>query len=194
MRLCGDLDHRPEPTRHRRHGLKSELRRGIVLPNFGTVEKAGRGDLVLAIVAVAIVVVSLAPRGSGGAHGIVADPLRTPGVLNPDVTQANIRSTICMHGWTSTIRPPSSYTDDLKPRQMRAYRETGSISDYQEDHLISLELGGSPTDPRNLWPEPYPRASQMDQIENQLNAAVCGGQMTLAQAQAQESQIKHTQG
>ena len=32
------------------------------------------------------------------------------------------------------------------------------MSDYQEDHLISLELGGNPTDPRNLWPEPYPRA------------------------------------
>ena len=157
-------------------------------------EKARRGDLVLAAVAVAIVVVALAPRGGGGSHGIVADPRRTPGVLNPDVTQQNIRSTICRHGWTSTIRPPSDYTDELKRRQMRAYHETGSLSDYQEDHLISLELGGSPTDPRNLWPEPYPRASQMDQQENELNAEVCGGQLTLAQAQLKESQIKHTQG
>ena len=40
------------------------------------------------------------------ADAILADPVRTPGVLNPDVTQANIRSTICRHGWTSTIRPP----------------------------------------------------------------------------------------
>ena len=157
-------------------------------------EKARRGDLVLAVLAVAIVVVALAPRGGGGSHGIVADPRRTPGVLNPDVTQANIRSTICKHGWTSTIRPPSSYTDALKRRQMRRYHEAGSMSEYQEDHLISLELGGSPTDPRNLWPEPYPRASQMDQIENQLNDAVCSGQMTLAQAQQKESEIKHTQG
>ena len=162
---------------------------------FGTVEKARRGDLVLAVVAVAIVVVALAPRGGGGgAHAIVADPRRTPGVLNPDVTQANIRSTICRHGWTSTIRPPTSYTNDLKRRQMRQYRETGSLWDFQEDHFISLELGGSPTDPRNLWPEPYPRASQMDQQENELNAEVCGGQLTLAQAQQKESQIKHTQG
>jgi len=158
------------------------------------VEKARRGDLVLAAVAVAIVVVALAPRGSGGSHGIVADPRRTPGVLNPDVTQQNIRSTICRHGWTSTIRPPSSYTDDLKRRQMRAYRETGSISGYQEDHLISLELGGSPTDPRNLWPEPYPRASDVDQIENELNAEVCSGRLTLAEAQQREDTLKHTQG
>jgi hypothetical protein len=194
MRLCGDLDHGLEPTGLRGHGPKSELRRRVVLRTFGTVEKARRGDLVLAVVAVAIVVVALAPRGSGGAHGIVADPHRTPGVLNPDVAQANIRSTICRHGWTSTIRPPSSYTDALKRRQMRAYHETGSTSDYQEDHLISLELGGSPTDPRNLWPEPYPRASQMDQTENELNAQVCDGQLTLAQAQQKESEIKHTQG
>ena len=149
---------------------------------------------MLAVVAVAIVVVALAPRGSGGSHGIVADPRRTPGVLNPDVTQANIGSTICKHGWTSTIRPPEAYTDELKRQQMRAYGETGSTSGYQEDHLISLELGGSPTDPRNLWPEPYPRASQMDQTENELNAQVCGGGLTLAQAQQKESEIKHTQG
>jgi hypothetical protein len=149
---------------------------------------------VVAIALVAIAVVALAPRGGGAAHGIVADPRRTPGVLNPDVTQANIRSTICRRGWTSTIRPPESYTDALKHKQMRAYGETGSMSGYQEDHLISLELGGSPTDPRNLWPEPYPRASQMDQQENELNAQVCSGQLTLAEAQLKESEIKHTQG
>jgi len=148
----------------------------------------------VAIALVAIVVVALAPRGGSGAHGIVADPQRTPGVLNPDVTQRNIRSTICRHGWTSTIRPPASYTDALKRRQMRQYHETGSTSDYQEDHLISLELGGSAADPRNLWPEPYPRASQMDQQENELNAEVCSGALTLAQAQQKESEIKHTQG
>lgn len=162
---------------------------------FVTVEKVSRWDLVLAAIAIAIVVVALAPGGGGGGSpGIVADPRRTPGVLNPDVTQANIRSTICKHGWTSTIRPPTDYTNELKRRQMRQYRETGSISDYQEDHLISLELGGDPADPRNLWPEPYPRASQMDQQENELNRQVCDGSLTLADAQQKESEIKHTKG
>jgi hypothetical protein len=170
------------------------LRRRVVLRTFGTVEKVSRRDLVLAVIAIAIVVVAFAPRGGGGAHGIVADPRRTPGVLNPDVTQANIRSTICKHGWTSTIRPPTSYTDDLKRKQMRQYGEKGSLSDFQEDHFISLELGGDPTDPRNLWPEPYPRASQMDQIENELNAEVCSGQLTLAEGQAKEAEIKDRQG
>ncbi|MGW4529241.1 hypothetical protein [Amycolatopsis sp. NPDC004378] len=33
------------------------------------------------------------------------DPACTPGALNPDVTQASIGSTICVSGWTATIRP-----------------------------------------------------------------------------------------
>ena len=84
-----------------------------------------------------------------------------------------------MHGWTKTIRPPTSYTNELKQKQMREYGVGGSMSDYQEDHLISLELGGHPTDPRNLWPEPYPRASEVDSIENELNAKVCSGELSL---------------
>ena len=150
-------------------------------------------DFVIAVVVIAAALV-LFTHGHSGTNAILASPTRTPGVLNPAVTQANIRSTVCRHGWTDTIRPPVSYTNALKRKQMRQYGETGSLSDYQEDHLISLELGGSPTDPRNLWPEPYPRASEMDQTENELNAEVCSGQLTLAQAQQREDTIKHTQG
>ena len=128
------------------------------------------------------------------APAVVADPVRTPGVVNPAVTQANIRTTICRSGWTRTIRPPVDYTNGLKRKQMPLYGERGSMSAYQEDHLISLELGGDPTDPRNLWPEPYPRASDVDKIENQLNGEVCSGRLTLARAQLKEAQLKHTQG
>jgi hypothetical protein len=151
-------------------------------------------DFVIALALVAAVLVLFTHGHGRRAGAILADPVRTPGVLNPDVTQADIRSTICRHGWTDTIRPPVEYTNALKARQMRRYRETGSLSDYQEDHLISLELGGSPTDPRNLWPEPYPRATEVDQIENELNAEVCSGQLTLAEAQQREDDLKHTQG
>jgi hypothetical protein len=150
-------------------------------------------ELLVAVLLVAAVVAA-ATWPAHRAHAILADPVRTPGVLNPDVTQANIRSTICRRGWTATIRPPTSYTNELKRKQMRQYHESGPLSGYQEDHLISLELGGDPTDPRNLWPEPYPRASQVDQIENELNAEVCGGKLTLAQAQQREDDLKHRQG
>ena len=151
-------------------------------------------DVLIGLALVAAVVVLFAPGHHGDANAILADPVRTPGVLNPNVTQANIRSTICRHGWTATIRPPVSYTNALKRKQMRQYGETGSMSDYQEDHLISLEMGGNPTDPRNLWPEPYPRAAEMDKIENELNSEICDGKLTLAQAQQREDTIKHTQG
>ncbi len=118
----------------------------------------------------------------------------TPGVVNPDVTQANLSATVCRHGWTRTVRPPTSYTNALKLRQLRARRLRGPPSAYQEDHLISLELGGHPTDPRNLWPEPYPRAAVVDRMENELNAKLCSGRLTLAEAQREESALKHRDG
>jgi len=77
---------------------------------------------------------------------------------------------------------------------MRAYGLGGALADYQEDHLISLELGGDPTDPRNLWPEPIKRALVVDQIENELNRKVCEGSLHLAEAQRRESQLKHEDG
>ncbi|HEY2763435.1 MAG TPA: hypothetical protein VGJ13_05395 [Pseudonocardiaceae bacterium] len=116
-----------------------------------------------------------------------ADKNCTPGVTNPNVTQATIHQTICVRGWTATIRPPASYTTQLKRQQMVAYGESGSLAGYEEDHLLPLEAGGNPTDPRNLWPEPrsgaHP-AGEKDEAENAAKAAVCSGQMTLPQAQA----------
>jgi hypothetical protein len=118
------------------------------------------------------------------------DPSCTPGVTNPDVTQDTIDSTICVSGWTSTVRPPSSYTTALKIQQIAEYGYTDtSTADYEEDHFIPLELGGSPTDPGNLWPEPrYDTgtgylASNKDTVENKLKTAVCDGSVTLADAQ-----------
>jgi hypothetical protein len=150
---------------------------------------------VLVAAAIGLLILALFIRLRGARQpAFVADPIRTPGVLNAAVTQANIRTTVCHPGWTRTVRPPTDYTNALKRRQMRAYGERGPMSAYQEDHLISLELGGDPTDPRNLWPEPYPRASDVDKIENELNAQVCSGALSLAQAQLKEAQLKHTQG
>ena len=149
------------------------------------------------LVAAAVLLLAVAyfrPAGSTSRGPYHADAARSPGVINPDVTQANIAATICKHGWTRTIRPPTDYTNALKLRQMREYGVGGSPAQYQEDHLISLELGGHPTDVRNLWPEPYPRAAEMDSIENDLNAKVCAGDLSLDEAQRKESELKHTDG
>jgi hypothetical protein len=151
----------------------------------------------LALDLAAVVLLSVAAFGFPRGHDaplLRADIVRTPGVVNPDVTQATIDETICVEGWTRSIRPPTSYTNELRQRQMREYGVGGSPSDYQEDHLISLELGGHPTDPRNLWPEPIERARRVDQTENDLNAKVCSGALTLAEAQQRESELKHTDG
>jgi hypothetical protein len=150
----------------------------------------------LSLLALAALVVATAlPRCSGSHRAVVrASWTLTPGVLNADVMQSTIRTTICRRGWTKTIRPPVGYTNDLKLRQLLRYGLHGPPSAFQEDHLISLELGGSPTDPRNLWPEPYPRASAVDRIENDLNHRVCAGSLTLADAQRRESALKHRDG
>jgi hypothetical protein len=145
-----------------------------------------------AIVLLAVAAFGFPPRADR--PKLLADPVRTPGVINPVVTQANIGTTICAEGWTRTIRPATSYTSELKLRQMGEYGVAGSPSDYQEDHLISLELGGHPTDPRNLWPEPMERARAVDEIENELNAKVCTGELSLTEAQRKESELKHTEG
>ncbi len=48
-----------------------------------------------------------------------------PGVVNPDITQANIDQAICNPQWsTKSIRPPVSYTNSLKVRQLAASHAT----------------------------------------------------------------------
>jgi hypothetical protein len=117
-----------------------------------------------------------------------------PGFPNANVTQNTIAATICNPSWsTSTIRPPQSYTDQLKLQEMPQYGDTvadrakkcvpqsNQPSCYEEDHLIALEDGGHPTDPRNLWPEPYKTmvggvvvgAKQKDLVENFVHDEIC---------------------
>ncbi|MFC1401631.1 MULTISPECIES: hypothetical protein [Streptacidiphilus] len=116
------------------------------------------------------------------------DPTCQPGAYNPDVTQSTIASTICVSGWTATVRPPTSYTDPLKVTQIAQYGYTDtSTADYEEDHLVPLELGGAPRDVHNLWPEPRygtKTATTKDGVETKLKNAVCKGTVTLAAARS----------
>lgn len=128
------------------------------------------------------------PLPAGTCHVVDgrADSRCTPGALNPNVTQDTIHNTICVPGWTKTVRPPVAFTNLLKTSQLPAYGETGPPSAFEEDHVIPLEVGGSPTDPRNLWPEPWDGptgAHTKDHDENTTKAAVCAERITLAQGQ-----------
>jgi hypothetical protein len=112
----------------------------------------------------------------------------TPGAINGNVTQDNINDTICFPGFAKKIRPPTSYTTPLEIKLMKSYGFTGDRKDFELDHLISLQLGGSPKDVKNLWPEPYLtefNAHTKDRFENYLHKQICNGSMSLSEAQEQ---------
>lgn len=117
------------------------------------------------------------------------DPALTPGAVNPVVTQETIAETICVSGWTGTVRPPAEVTHELKRELIRAYGYADRrLGHYELDHLVPLELGGAPSDPRNLWPEPRESADgwtadRKDELEFALNRLVCAGRLSLRDAQ-----------
>lgn len=82
------------------------------------------------------------------------------------------------------MRPPESYTEPLKLAGIKRYGYADTKPhDYEEDHLVSLELGGAPKEPRNLWPERPRSPNPKDKVENRLRREVCKGTLSLARAQ-----------
>ena len=124
--------------------------------------------------------------GCASANGL-PDRGCTPGATNSDVTQATISITICVTGYAAQIRPAATYMNSLKIDQMRAYGYAAEApGDFEEDHLIALELGGDPRDPKNLWPERLTGGSgalQKDRVENWAHDEICAGRMMLADGQ-----------
>lgn len=107
----------------------------------------------------------------------------TPGAADPRVTQANIQSTICVKGYTATVRPPVSVTGPEKLQSQKDYGYTSNVAG-EYDHLTPLELGGS-SDTKNLWFEAGKIPNPKDQVENRLHKEVCSGQITLQTAQSE---------
>lgn len=113
------------------------------------------------------------------AHGGLPDSACSPGAIFPNATVKDI----CTPGYSSSVRNVPTSEKNL------AYAEYGIHShhsgQYEVDHLISLELGGS-NDIANLWPEaasPTPGFHQKDQVENYLHDQVCSGAVSLKDAQ-----------
>ncbi len=114
----------------------------------------------------------------------------TPGAIDPRVTQSNLRETVCRPGgYTKSVRPPESYTEPLKRRLIEEYGYSDHrMYDYELDHLVPLSVGGATSDPRNLWPEPHHVTGgwgsyAKDRLELRVHDMLCGGQISLAQAQ-----------
>jgi hypothetical protein len=114
-------------------------------------------------------------------QGALQDKACTPGAIFPNAT----KDQICQSGYSRGVRNvPFSEKDQV-------YAEYGiqshSPGQYEVDHLISLELGGS-NDIANLWPEaasPQPGFHEKDQVENYLHDQVCSGALSLHDAQVE---------
>ena len=121
------------------------------------------------------------PTNSSGcvAHDALPDSACTPGAIFPNVT----KNDICVPGYSSQVRNvPESEKNQVYAEYGIASHTTGQ---YEVDHLISLELGGS-NDIANLWPEPAeprPGFHEKDKVENYLHDQVCSGAMALSDAQ-----------
>jgi hypothetical protein len=112
------------------------------------------------------------------------DPSCTPGAVRPG---ADTVDAICNSGSTRQWRPNTSVTNALKKQGIIDYGYSDTnMADYEEDHLISLEIGGDGSDPKNLWPEPHTgkyNSFVKDKVENWLHKQVCSGAMTPKDAQ-----------
>jgi hypothetical protein len=114
--------------------------------------------------------------------------LHAPGKPNSQLTPGDVLTTdanvVCVSGYTQTVR---NVPESLKAQVYQEYGVTNrQPGDYEVDHLISLELGGS-NSLRNLWPESYVsqplNAHVKDKLENVLHDLVCAGRMKLSAAQ-----------
>jgi len=112
-------------------------------------------------------------------NGAFQDTGCTPGAILPDATKARI----CVKGYARTVRNvPTSEKNQVYSSYGIKTRKAGQ---YEVDHLVSLELGGS-NDISNLWPEaasPKPGFHEKDKVENYLHSQVCSGKIALKQAQ-----------
>jgi hypothetical protein len=120
------------------------------------------------------------------AGAYLPDPACTPGAVDPAVTEATIGATICVSGYTASVRPSTSLTSPAKIASLADYGMTaGPTIEY--DHLLPLELGGA-SSVSSLWPEPNKATAKgvnnpKDAIENAIKA-VCAHTVQLSTAQA----------
>jgi hypothetical protein len=143
--------------------------------------------LLAALFGAGLLVVPMAGSYAGAVPSRVGpspDSSLTPGANDDNVTQDNIAQTICVPGYTKSVRKVSTKT---KSKVFTEYKVSKKDRrKYVIDHLIALELGGS-NDIRNLWPEPKKgdkNSVSKDAIEDQLHGLVCNGTVPLAAAQA----------
>jgi hypothetical protein len=140
-------------------------------------EKFALEEVLLTLILVIVTFLLLASAGSVWA-GMA---------LNAAVTPDTIKVTICVPGYTKTIRPPVSYTNKVKYHLMDLLHiPVANAHLYELDHIVPLTLGGNPSSPDNLmlqlWTGPQ-GALAKDKLEPRLSHLVCQGKLELLEAQ-----------
>ncbi len=106
-----------------------------------------------------------------------------PGAFFADVKQGNVAQTICVPGWTATVRPSTSFTQGLKRVMLaRAGLPAADAVKYELDHFVPLAVGGHPRSEDNLWLQRWDggwNAHVKDRLERRLQVMVCAGEITL---------------
>lgn len=109
------------------------------------------------------------------------------GAIALQVTQKNISSTICVSGYTKTVRPSVNYTNRIKKSMLStAGIEAAASSRFELDHIIPLALGGHPSALANFQLQPWEGGSgarRKDVLEVKLQCLVCEGKISLEEAQ-----------
>jgi hypothetical protein len=92
--------------------------------------------------------------------------------INPAVTQATIDQTICVPGWTKTVRPSARYAARIKIKLIRELELPKELlTDFELDLRIPLALGGAPSALTNLELQPWDEAAEKDAVEACLSRA-----------------------
>jgi hypothetical protein len=157
--------------------------------------------VVLGAIALAIVAIlvwkwphhqsSAVPSDYAGPADIYPNRSISPGEADPDATVDKV----CTPGYSSEVRDVSQSTKNQVfelygiPESKRYTIVDGHKKpNYEVDHIISLELGGS-NSIKNLFPQPYeprPGAYEKDLVENWLHRQVCS-EHTMSLQEAQEA-------
>jgi hypothetical protein len=91
------------------------------------------------------------------------------------------------------LEPAQQARPELAPAVQLA-RDRRSLVERLDRTAGEPELGGAPRSNKNLWPEPWSQARKSDPRENAWHRMVCGGTLTLRQAQKLELAYKRAHG